>query len=129
MKSRKSSRAIVITFIAVVAAIVLVLQSRNNSAHAQAQDAKRRADVPGITRQAPNAAVADALLDPNDTVVLLPDHQAGLFQTVKDVPLRDLRANTVVLARLAELGKAPIIYTASVPDGSNGPLMEELAAA
>jgi nicotinamidase-related amidase len=44
------------------------------------------------------------------------------------VPLRDLRANTVVLAKIAELGKAPIIYTASVPEGSNGPLMEELAA-
>jgi nicotinamidase-related amidase len=129
MQTRRNSGAIGITVIALVAVVALVIQSRNDSARAQAQDTKRRADVPGITRQAPNAAVADALLDPNDTVVLLLDHQAGLFQTVKDVPLRDLRANTVVLARLAELGKAPIIYTASVPDGSNGPLMEELAAA
>jgi hypothetical protein len=28
-----------------------------------------------------------ALLDPSDTVMLLLDHQAGLFQTVKDIPV------------------------------------------
>jgi len=61
--------------------------------------------------------------------VLLLDHQTGLFQTVKDVPLRDLRAHTVVLAKIAELANAPIIYTASEPSGPNGPIMEELAAA
>jgi len=86
------------------------------------------AEIPGITRQ-PSAAAREALLDANDTVVLLLDHQTGLFQTVKDVPLRELRANTVVLAKIAELAKAPIIYTASEPRGTNGPVMEELAAA
>ena len=70
-----------------------------------------------------------ALLDPNDTIIVLLDHQTGLFQTVKDVPLRDLRANTVVLAKIAELAKAPILLTASEPDGSNGPLMPELMEA
>ena len=34
-----------------------------------------------------------ALLDPSDTVILLLDHQAGLFQTVKDISVSDLRAN------------------------------------
>src|SRR5688572_19804837 len=71
----------------------------------------------------------NVLLDPKDTVVLLLDHQTGLFQTVKDIPVRDLRANTVVLAKIAELAKAPIITTASEPNGTNGPLMSELAAA
>src|SRR6266545_4294785 len=28
-----------------------------------------------------------ALLDPSDTVILLLDHQAGLFQTVKDISI------------------------------------------
>src|SRR6478672_6623131 len=28
-----------------------------------------------------------ALLDPSDTVFLLLDHQSGLFQTVKDIPI------------------------------------------
>jgi nicotinamidase-related amidase len=129
MQSLRSNRVVLGSLLALTVVVALAIQPRNEPAHAQAQEAKRRADVAGITRQAPSAAVADALLDPDDTVVLLLDHQTGLFQTVKDVPLRDLRANTVVLAKIAELGKAPIIYTASEPGGSNGPIMEELAKA
>jgi nicotinamidase-related amidase len=69
------------------------------------------------------------LLDPGDTVVLLLDHQTGLFQTVKDIPVDDLRRNTVVLARMSELAKVPVITTASEPNGPNGPLMPELTEA
>src|SRR4051794_12591637 len=58
-----------------------------------------------------------ALIDTSDTVMLLLDHQAGLFQTVKDVPLTDLRANVVMLAKLATLLKIPVITTASEPNG------------
>ena len=129
MKSRRTNRTLGVTLVALVAIVALLIHSHDDPAHAQAQDAKRRADVEGITRQAPSAAVADVLFDPNDTVVLLLDHQTGLFQTVKDIPVRDLRANTVVLAKVAEMAKAPIIYTASVPDGPNGPIMSELLAA
>lgn len=110
-----------------VAAAVILLQ-RDQSAQAQQPKATASAAIAGLSRQ-PSAAAREVLLDPNDTVVLLLDHQTGLFQTVKDVPLRELRANTVVLAKIAELAKAPIIYTASEPKGTNGPLMEELAAA
>jgi nicotinamidase-related amidase len=67
------------------------------------------------------------LLDPADTVLLLLDHQAGLFQTVKDVPVDDLRRNVVVLTQLATLMKIPIITTASEPNGPNGPIMPEIA--
>jgi nicotinamidase-related amidase len=67
-----------------------------------------------------------ALLDTFDTVMLLLDHQAGLFQTVKDVPLIDLRANAAMLAKLATLLKIPVITTASEPNGPNGPLMPEI---
>lgn len=70
-----------------------------------------------------------ALLDPSDTVILLLDHQTGLFQTVKDVPIDDLRRNTVMLAKLATLLNIPVITTASEPTGPNGPLMPELAQA
>lgn len=95
----------------------------------QAQEGSRTPSaMPGLSRQ-PTAAAQAALLDPNDTVVLLLDHQTGLFQTVKDVPIRDLRANTVALAKIAEQAKMPIIYTASEPAGPNGPIMDELAAA
>jgi len=90
--------------------------------------APRHQGIQGLSRQ-PTAAAAAALLDPSDAVLLLLDHQTGLFQTVKDVPLRDLRANVVVLAKIAEHIKMPIIMTASEPNGSNGPLMDELANA
>jgi nicotinamidase-related amidase len=67
-----------------------------------------------------------ALLDPSDTVILLLDHQAGLFQTVKDIGVAELRANTIMLAKLATLLKIPVITTASEPNGPNGPLMPEI---
>ncbi len=67
-----------------------------------------------------------ALLDPADTVILLLDHQSGLFQTVKDIDVAELRANTSMLARLATLLKIPVITTASEPGGPNGPLMPEI---
>ena len=67
-----------------------------------------------------------ALLDISDTVFLLLDHQAGLFQTVKDIDVAELRRNTIMLAKLATLLKIPVITTASEPGGTNGPLMPEI---
>jgi nicotinamidase-related amidase len=116
---------ILVTLAAVAAPAI---QSNYEPARAQAQTARQQARIEGISRQ-PTQAARQALLDPHDTVVLLLDHQTGLFQTVKDVPLRDLRANTVALAKIAEQAKIPIIYTASEPGGPNGPIMEELVEA
>ena len=70
-----------------------------------------------------------ALINPADTVILLLDHQTGLFQTVKDIGVMELRANTTALAKLATLLKLPLITTTSVPDGPNGPPMPELQEA
>jgi nicotinamidase-related amidase len=67
-----------------------------------------------------------ALIDVADCALLLLDHQSGLFQTVKDVTVAELRANVSALARIATLLKLPIIKTASVPDGPNGPVMPEI---
>lgn len=67
-----------------------------------------------------------ALFDPSDTAIVLLDHQSGLFQTVKDVPIAELRSNVVMLAKLATLMKIPVITTASEPNGTNGPLMPEI---
>ena len=67
-----------------------------------------------------------ALIDPSDTIVLLLDHQSGLFQTVKDIAVADLRRNVEMIARLCALLKIPVITTASEPAGSNGPLMPEI---
>jgi nicotinamidase-related amidase len=68
----------------------------------------------------------DALIHLDDVVFLLLDHQAGLFQVVKDINVAELRANTAMLAKLATLMKIPVITTASVPEGPNGPLMPEI---
>lgn len=67
-----------------------------------------------------------ALLDASDSVILLLDHQAGLFQTVKDIAVADLRRNVEMIAKLAALLKIPVITTASEPNGPNGPLMPEI---
>jgi nicotinamidase-related amidase len=66
------------------------------------------------------------LLDTSDSVILLLDHQSGLFQTVQDISVAELRSNTILLARLATLLKIPVITTASEPNGPNGPLMPEI---
>lgn len=66
------------------------------------------------------------LIDPSDTLILLLDHQSGLFQTVKDISVSDLRRNVAMIARLAALLDIPVITTASEPAGTNGPLMPEI---
>jgi len=78
-------------------------------------------------KHAPGAG--KGLLDPTDTAILLLDHQAGLFQTVKDISVAELRANTTMLAKLATLVNIPLIYTASEPKGPNGPIMPEIQEA
>lgn len=66
------------------------------------------------------------MIDPEDSVMLLIDHQSGLFQLVKDMDQLDLRDNVATLAKLSYLAKIPTITTASVPDGPNGPLIPEI---
>lgn len=66
------------------------------------------------------------MIDPNDTAMLLIDHQSGLFNVVTDIPAADLRRNVTALAKVAALLKLPVITTASVPDGPNGPLIPEI---
>jgi nicotinamidase-related amidase len=67
-----------------------------------------------------------ALLDPSDTVLLLLDHQTGLLQTVKDIGIVELRANTDMLTKLAVMHGIPVITSASEPSGPNGPLIPEI---
>jgi len=82
----------------------------------------------GIISRQPTSAAAAAFLDFNDAMLLMLDHQTGLFQTVKDVPLAELRNNAITLVKIAQLAGVPVLTTASEPNGSNGPLFEELAA-
>ncbi|KHO24611.1 isochorismatase family protein [Mycolicibacterium setense] len=66
------------------------------------------------------------LIDPDDAVVLLIDHQSGLFQVVNDQAHDQVRQHAVALAKLAKLAGLPVITTASVPQGPNGPLIPEI---
>src|SRR5688572_9544228 len=102
MKSAKSKNLVATGTLILAAVVGAAIWSADESARAQAPgpDARLAAPIQGLSRQ-PTAAARAALLDPNDTVVLLLDHQTGLFNTVKDVPLPELRANTVGLAKIA----------------------------
>ncbi len=66
------------------------------------------------------------MIDPDDAVLLLIDHQSGLFQLVKDMEQTELRNRAIALAKVALLGKIPTFTTASVPDGPNGPLIPDI---
>ncbi|MEG2433265.1 MAG: hydrolase [Acinetobacter sp.] len=66
------------------------------------------------------------IIDPTDSVMLLIDHQSGLFQTVGDMPMPELRQRAAALAKIASLANIPVITTASVPQGPNGPLIPEI---
>ena len=66
------------------------------------------------------------MIDPDDAVMLLIDHQSGLFQLVRDMEQRFLRSNVTALAKISYLAKIPTFTTASVPDGPNGPLIPEI---
>ena len=68
------------------------------------------------------------IIDPNDAAMLLIDHQSGLFQTIGDMPMPVLRNHAAALAKMASLAKLPVITTASVPQGPNGPLIPEIHA-
>ncbi len=72
------------------------------------------------------AKVIKTMINPDDAVMLLIDHQSGLFQLVADMDMLTLRNNVSALAKVARLGKIPTFTTASVPDGPNGPLIPEI---
>lgn len=44
-------------------------------------------------------AANSGMLDPDDAVILLIDHQSGLFNTVRDVPIPDLRNYVIAIAK------------------------------
>jgi nicotinamidase-related amidase len=69
---------------------------------------------------------AKPIVDPANAAMLLIDHQSGLFQTIQDMPFSDVRTNATVLAKVASLATIPVITSASVPQGPNGPLIPEV---
>ncbi|KAG0041764.1 hypothetical protein BGZ83_001331 [Gryganskiella cystojenkinii] len=65
-------------------------------------------------------------LSMNDTAILLIDHQVGLQALVKDFDTVGFQNNVLALASIAKELNLPVVITASVPEGPNGPLMPEI---
>src|SRR4030042_2794938 len=68
----------------------------------------------------------NVMMNPKGVVMFLIHPQSGLFNLVKDMPVTQLRNNVIALAKVATLLKIPVITTASVPDGPNGPVIPEI---
>jgi nicotinamidase-related amidase len=67
-------------------------------------------------------------LTPDNAVLLLIDHQVGLFTGVRDIPVGELKHNVVALAKAARVLGLPIIVTATSPE-MWGPIIPELTEA
>ena len=76
---------------AIASVLALLALSPTSSALAQTNNPTQRASV------LPSGGGA-ALFDASDAVILLLDHQSGLFQTVKDISVSELRSNTIMRA-------------------------------
>jgi len=119
MSTRRTSTAVKHLFrSAAVVAALLTLLAPLGAAQAPPAEASRSSVL--------STGGGAGLLDTSDSVILLLDHQSGLFQTVQDISVAELRNNTILLAKLAALLKIPVITTASEPNGPNGPLMPEI---
>jgi nicotinamidase-related amidase len=118
---RRRQHPLALAVAALAALLAVSVIWAQHIARAQTAQAERTART-----QVLSTGGGEALIDPADTVLLLLDHQSGLFQTVKDISVAELRANTAALAKVATLLKIPVITTASEPNGPNGPLMPEI---
>jgi nicotinamidase-related amidase len=68
------------------------------------------------------------VFNPNDAVMLLIDHQIGLFQTVFDMPMHEMRARAAAPAKMASLSKISVITARSVPQGPKEPWILKIHA-
>ncbi|EEB95293.1 hypothetical protein MPER_05756, partial [Moniliophthora perniciosa FA553] len=62
----------------------------------------------------------------NDTMLLVVDHQIGLFELVKDYEPVEYRNNVLAHAALGKVFDLPTILTTSTDNGPNGPMMQEI---
>jgi nicotinamidase-related amidase len=67
-------------------------------------------------------------LTPENSALLLIDHQVGLFTGIRDIPVGELKHNVVALAKAVKVLGVPIILTATSPD-MWGPIVPELTEA
>lgn len=66
---------------------------------------------------------------PENTAMLLIDHQVGTMGWVRSLELEEIKKNTIALARAAKETGMPLILTSSMEDQAQGPLFDELIKA
>ena len=64
---------------------------------------------------------------PEDSALLLIDHQIGTMQLIKTMELEDARRFTLALAKAAKILNIPVVLTSSQEDRVQGALLPELA--
>ncbi|KAI0697341.1 ycaC protein [Cytidiella melzeri] len=67
-------------------------------------------------------------IDKNNAVLLVVDHQEGLFLIARDQSATDMKSNILAHAALAKVFNLPTILTTSAETGPNGPLPAEVIA-
>ena len=65
-------------------------------------------------------------LTTENSVLALIDHQTGLLASVRDIDPDLLRTNMLALVKMAKAADIPVIITSSMPDGPNGPFIQEV---
>ncbi len=65
-------------------------------------------------------------LTPDNSAMLLIDHQVGLFQFLPSVEPLKLKNNIIALAKVAKRFNLPTLLTTSWSQGPNGPTMPDL---
>ncbi len=63
---------------------------------------------------------------PQDTAILLIDHQVGTMGWVKSISFDEMKRNAVMLAETARILKIPTVLTSSMEEYTQGPLLSEL---
>ncbi|MGF1757227.1 isochorismatase family protein [Photobacterium sagamiensis] len=69
------------------------------------------------------------IFTPENSAMLLIDHQVGTMGWVKSADLEEIKRHTIALARAANETDMPLILTSSMEDQAQGPLFEELQKA
>ncbi|KAF8216384.1 Isochorismatase hydrolase [Mycena galopus ATCC 62051] len=67
-------------------------------------------------------------INKNDSMLLVVDHQIGLFQLVRDFGPEEYRNNILAHAAIGKVFNLPTILTTSSETGPNGPLPKEIVA-
>ncbi|MFM5041375.1 isochorismatase family protein [Aeromonas caviae] len=63
-----------------------------------------------------------------NAAMLLIDHQIGTMGWAKSMPFEELKRNTLMLAKTAQILKLPVVLTSSMEEYAQGPLLSELEA-